>query len=171
MKIYPELSQSMRQGKRILKNNSHLEEYCSCCYCKPRRATTSHGLIYAMILGILTLFFVLVFCIAAHAEPDCQTVTNYNCTQIVDAIYKVENSKAHPYGIMAKYKHTTPRQACFNTVYHLLRDFWKDEYYGADGDFLHYLAVSYAPIGVSNDPTGLNRNWERNLRFMLQKGA
>lgn len=36
-------------------------------------------------------------------------------------------------------------------------------------DFISYLANIYAPIGASNDPTGLNINWERNVRDYYSK--
>ncbi len=31
-------------------------------------------------------------------------------------------------------------------------------------DFISYAASRYAPIGAENDPTGLNKNWEKNVR-------
>jgi hypothetical protein len=87
----------------------------------------------------------------------------YSNDQIADAIYKAENSKAHPYGILAHYKHTTPRQACLNTIAHARRDF-------KGGDFLSFLAGRYCPVGASNDPTGLNKNWLRNVKYFLGRG-
>ena len=36
-------------------------------------------------------------------------------------------------------------------------------------DFISYLASRYAPIGVKNDPTGLNNHWEKNVRFFYKK--
>ena len=36
-------------------------------------------------------------------------------------------------------------------------------------DFISYLASKYAPEGVSNDPTNLNKNWERNVRHFYRK--
>lgn len=36
-------------------------------------------------------------------------------------------------------------------------------------DFIDYLGDSYCPVGASNDPTGLNRNWERNVRKLSKK--
>ena len=36
-------------------------------------------------------------------------------------------------------------------------------------DFISYLANRYAPIGVKNDPTGLNNHWEKNVRFFYKK--
>ena len=36
-------------------------------------------------------------------------------------------------------------------------------------DFISYLASRYAPIGVKNDPNGLNHNWQNNVRFFYKK--
>ena len=36
-------------------------------------------------------------------------------------------------------------------------------------DFISYLASKYAPIGVKNDPTGLNKNWGPNVKFHYEK--
>lgn len=36
-------------------------------------------------------------------------------------------------------------------------------------DFISYLASRYAPIGVKNDPIGLNNHWEKNVRFFYKK--
>jgi hypothetical protein len=39
-------------------------------------------------------------------------------------------------------------------------------------DFISYAASKYAPIGAENDPTGLNKNWEKNVRkyYRMFKG-
>ena len=89
----------------------------------------------------------------------------YTDTQIANAIYLAEGGAKtrHPYGILAKYKHTTPRQACINTIKHALRD-WNGE-----GDFITFLGSRYCPIGTSNDPRGLNKNWVKNVRYFLSK--
>ena len=34
---------------------------------------------------------------------------------------------------------------------------------GKPEDFIPYLASKYAPAGASNDPTGLNKNWTKNV--------
>ncbi len=85
--------------------------------------------------------------------------------QIADAIYIAEGGSKtnHPYGILEKYKHTTPREACINTIKHARRD-WNGK-----GEFLVFLRDRYCPIGASNDPTGLNINWLTNVKFYLQK--
>ena len=82
-------------------------------------------------------------------------------TEIVNAIGRAENSTAHPYGIMQKYKNTTPRQACFNTIHHIMRC-WNGK-----GDFIAYCGSIYAPVGAGNDPGGLNKNWVKNVKYFL----
>lgn len=91
-------------------------------------------------------------------HPDWET--------LADAIYQAEDSQAHPYGIMVKYKTTTPRQACINTCKHKWLD-WLEA--GKPGSYMEYLASKYAPIGASNDPTGLNKNWLPNVRYYYAK--
>lgn len=116
--------------------------------------------------GVLGLFlgFVAVAC-QAEAEPF------YSTEAIVSAIERAEGGAQtrHPYGILAHYQHTTPRQACINTVNHARRD-W--EAGGRRGDFLDFLANRYAPtIGATNDPTHLNKNWKRNVEYYLERQA
>jgi hypothetical protein len=79
--------------------------------------------------------------------------------RLANAIYKAEGGAktSHPYGILAHYKHTTPRQACINTIRHALRDF-------TNGDFISFLGSRYCPVGAKNDPTGLNKNWIKNVK-------
>lgn len=104
--------------------------------------------------------FVLVACVlCAHASelPNNEILAN--------AIYKAENSKTHPYGILAHYKHTTPRQACINTIIHAKKD-WNGK-----GDFIAFLGSRYCPVGASNDPRGLNKNWVKNVKHYLKKGG
>ena len=36
-------------------------------------------------------------------------------------------------------------------------------------DFISYLASKYAPKNADNDPSELNKNWERNVRFFYVK--
>ena len=89
----------------------------------------------------------------------------FDVDKLANAIYHAEGGvkTRHPYGILTKYKHTTPRQACINTIKHALRD-WNGE-----GDFITFLGSRYCPIGASNDPRGLNKNWVKNVRYFLSK--
>ena len=96
----------------------------------------------------------------------CGSAWAYTDSQIADAIYLAEGGAKtnHPYGILAKYKHTTPRQACLNTIAHARRD-WNGE-----GDFVSFLGSRYCPVGAANDPTGLNKNWIGNVNSILERG-
>jgi len=107
----------------------------------------------AVMAVIMSVIFVSCSAKPAHASEIV------NVEKLATAIYYAENSKSHPYGIMVHYKHTSARTACINTIRHALRD-WNGK-----GDFLAFLASRYAPIGASNDPRGLNRNWVKNVRY------
>lgn len=109
-----------------------------------------------VIWSILACLLILLFASVSHASV-------INIEKLADAIYKAENSKSNPYGIMTRYKHTTPRQACINTIKHQLQT-WKGSV-----DFIDYLGRTYAPIGASNDPTGLNKNWIRNVKYFYKR--
>ena len=96
--------------------------------------------------------------------------------RLADAIYKAEGGAktAHPYGIMTRYKHTTPRQACINTLKHRWAEFSVSSPNAdsrAIGPFLAYVQRSYAPIGAQNDPSNLNRYWKTNVEAFYNKGA
>ena len=95
---------------------------------------------------------------AKEAMPDVDKLAN--------AIYKAEGgaNTRHPYGILAKFKHTTPRKACINTIKHAYRD-WHGK-----GSFIAFLGARYAPIGALNDPQGLNRNWLKNVTRFYNRG-
>lgn len=110
-----------------------------------------------IIIAILVLLAIFFLSMARAEEIDVNALAN--------AIYKAENSKTHPYGIMQTYKHTTPRQACINTIRHALRD-WNGK-----GEFISFLGARYCPIGASNDPKGLNKNWIFNVRYFYNKEA
>jgi hypothetical protein len=88
--------------------------------------------------------------------------------KVVDAIYLAEGgSKAKvPYGILSVKVSSKEeaRKVCYNTV----RNNWKRwENSGNPGTYLEFLASRYAPVGAKNDPTGLNRNWIKNVSYFL----
>ena len=116
----------------------------------------------ATIKTFIALTF--LFCSVAHAEPD------YN--QLADAIRRAEGNPN--YGVLTKYKHTTPRQACINTCRHAWKDYvvtlpWKTK--PARDGYIKFLANRYAPRGVANDPTDLNRNWPTNVSRFYKGGV
>ena len=83
--------------------------------------------------------------------------------QVASAIYRVEgyDKTKHPYGIMTHYVHTTPRQACINTIQHVARDYNVSH---IDRHFIYVLADVYCPL--SDDPIG-NKNWKHNMVAIL----
>jgi hypothetical protein len=90
--------------------------------------------------------------------------------RIADAIYVAEGgAKAKkPYGILSvKVANAQEaRQVAINTV----RNNWKRWHdAGRPGDYIEFLAKRYAPLGVANDPSGLNKNWLKNVRAGLAK--
>ena len=99
----------------------------------------------------------------------CGAAWAYTDTQIADAIYLAEGGAKtnHPYGILTKYKHTTPRQACLNTIKNQKIRHAK---HSCGKDFLTCLRDRYCPLNASNDPTGLNKNWIGNVNSILERG-
>jgi hypothetical protein len=116
-------------------------------------------------IGRQATLITLIICISligtAHA---------YTNNQIANAIYKAENSKSHPYGILTHYKHTTPRQACINTINSAIKRFNKQN---KETDFIHFLSLTYCPTKgkhLTNDEKGLNKNWLKNVNYFLLRG-
>lgn len=105
-----------------------------------------------VLLGIL---LVSLFPAVCHAEQ-------INESKLADAIYIAEGGKntSHPYGILAHYKKTTPRQACINTIRHAVKDYAKTD---QKVTFIEFLGGRYAPVGAKNDPGHLNKNWIKNV--------
>jgi hypothetical protein len=91
----------------------------------------------------------------------------YTNEQIANAIYKAEGGAKtrHPYGILTKYKKTTPRQACLNTIKNQRIRHAK---HNCGKDFLTCLRDRYCPIGCDND-NGTNKNWLKNVRYFLAR--
>jgi hypothetical protein len=88
---------------------------------------------------------------------------NITPDQIADAIYIAEGgtNTSRPYGIMTKYEHTSPRQACINTIVHAENDY---KVVQVDRTFIHVLSLRYCP--PSCDLKG-NENWQKNVIRIL----
>lgn len=119
----------------------------------------SFGFIISVV--IFAIIATLVYMGVARASE-----IDYSNDQIANAIYHAEGGAKtnHPYGILAHYKTTSSRQACINTIKHARRDF-------VEGDFIAFLGNRYCPVGASNDPRGLNKNWVRNVKRLLARAA
>lgn len=111
----------------------------------------------------VAIVFLVASCGVVHAKD------SIDIEKLATAIYHAEGGSRtrHPYGILTKYKTTTPRAACINTINTGLRK-WN----GKD-DFILFLSRTYCPVGASNDPSGLNRYWVKNVKYhyeLLTKG-
>ena len=108
--------------------------------------------------------YLLLMALLVSQSAFAESLAGYDVDRLANSIYKAEGGTKtkHPYGILAKYKTTTPRQACINTIRSKYKE-WVN--LGSYGDFLTYLASRYCPIGAKNDPTGLNKNWLKNVRY------
>ncbi len=116
-----------------------------------------------VLCTILLAVLLMVICTIASADE-------INVTKLADAIYQAEGGKntRHPYGILAKYKHTTPRQACINTINSNLKRFRAQT---SEKDFIRFMGKTYCPLNAKNDPTGLNVNWEKNVKYFYNRRA
>lgn len=122
-----------------------------------------HAVFVCLKAVILSLILAALFW---ECSRPAEAAQGYNIEKLATAIYWAEGGPKtrHPYGILAKYKTTTPRQACINTIKHALKD-WNGE-----GDFIAFLGRRYCPVGAKNDPTGLNVNWVKNVKILYRKG-
>lgn len=104
----------------------------------------------------------LCFCLILSPYSAFASNPTIDVGKLANAIYKAEGGAKtrHPYGVLKKYKTTTPRQACINTINHKYQDWLKT---GCKGDFITYLGSKYAPINSDTD-NGTNRYWVKNVR-------
>jgi hypothetical protein len=122
------------------------------------------------LLCILCKVFKLVVCLVLSVVFYLQYSSVVLAGQVIDqtllcdAIFWAEggHKTRHPYGILAKYKTTTPRQACLNTIKTNLKK-WNGQ-----GDFIEFMSRSYCPIGAKNDPAGLNKHWVKNVKWFYE---
>ena len=109
-----------------------------------KRTEYSAFMVAVCLLG--ALFLMVVFCRVSHADT-------IQPERLANAIYRAENSKTFPYGIMHHYKHTTPRQACLNSIKSAERRYKR-------GDFIVFLGQTYSPPAI-------NPNWVRLVKYFL----
>lgn len=86
--------------------------------------------------------------------------------KLAKSIHRAENSKKYPYGILKKFKHTSPKQACLNTINSAYKRY---RIHDQREDFISYLAKTYAPRNATNDPNNLNQNWPGLVRHFYNK--
>lgn len=118
-----------------------------------------------LIIGIVALMGIY-----GSNSAYCQEV--YTIGQLADAIYWAEGGAGttHPYGILAHYKHTTPRQACINTIHSAKHRYEK---LNLRMDFIEYLGKTYCPtkgIYLTKQEKCVNIYWVKNVKYFLKKG-
>lgn len=123
------------------------------------------GLNRIKAFNILYFYGLLLLIALCLTGCDSTPAFSYTLDQYANAIHKAEGNDN--YGILKTYKHTTYRQACKNTVYHNYKRWKKSKQNIA---FVQFLGQRYCPIRASNDPTGLNRFWVKNVTYWLKKG-
>ena len=103
----------------------------------------------------------------ASADGRGRIIRHKTIDELCDAIYLAEGGSRtnHPYGIMKKFKKTSPREACKNTIRSAIKRYYAS---GQKGCFVAYLQKTYAPINCDTD-NGTNRYWTRNVLFFLNK--
>ena len=88
--------------------------------------------------------------------------------RLADAIYIAEGGSAtrHPYGILTKYKTTTPRQACINSIKSAEKRYIGNSVEGLIAE----MGRVYCPVNCEND-NGTNQYWVKNVIYWYNKGA
>lgn len=107
----------------------------------------------------------------------CELTTQIDCAtvnSIANAIFRSENSRKHPYGVMIPTK--DPRRVCINTINHAWVDFERQSETSATRQnntlkglaftlpFISFLGQRYCPPSV--DPVGFH-NWTNNVWRIL----
>ena len=89
--------------------------------------------------------------------------------RVADAIYRAEGGAKtrHPYGVLSVKVsgEAEARRVCLNSIRNS-RGRWEKA--GRPGEWLEFFSKRWAPVGASNDPTNLNQNWLRNVRYFLK---
>ncbi len=115
----------------------------------------------------LLLAIASIYALAARCEAAAERVVYPDVPKLVEAIGRAENSRRYHYGIITKRRLTVAeaRRWCENTVRRRLAEWHRA---GRPGHPVDWIARTYAPIGASNDPRGLNRHWANNVKGFLK---
>ena len=75
-----------------------------------------------------------------------------------------------PYGILSIPCDTEAecRRICKNTIRNNIKRF-NDYGHNRFTSYLQFLQSRYAPVGANNDPTNLNQNWLKNVKYFYNK--
>ena len=110
-----------------------------------------------VIMAIGSIIFIVIVGWLCSGCAYSYEIVNVN--KLANAIYYSEGGShtRWPYGIKHHYKHTSPRQACINTIEHRLQE-WDGQ-----GSFIKYLGLTYSPPDI-------NPNWVRMVIYFYNKG-
>lgn len=120
---------------------------------------------FILIGSILLCGIIILFCaVTARAEE-------IDINRLADSIYLAEGGShtRHPYGILKKYKTTTPRQACINTIKSALRRYEKSD---KSVEFISFLGKTYCPTTgnhLTSDEKKLNVFWVKNVSYFYYR--
>jgi len=124
------------------------------------------------IAGIITIILWALFLASVANADEFVPDTPEKQDLLIQAIYSAEGGERseYPFGIRSVKceGYADCRKVCLNTIRNNIKR-WHDS--GTADDYLTFLARRYAPIGVANDPKGLNANWLRNVRWFLNNSA
>ena len=91
--------------------------------------------------------------------------------RLCNAIYKAEggSSATYLYGIRSvRYgSEQEARRICLNTIRNNHKRY-ADYGHKKHDTYLEFLASRYCPLNAKNDPTGLNKNWIKNVRYFYK---
>lgn len=129
------------------------------------------------ILTITAISALAIMPATGHSGLTEQTMNDVTVNRIANAIFRAENSRNHPYGIMIPTRH--PRTVCENTIRHAWVDFERDEA-GTGGQPMKLSKVKYQPVSLpfisflghrycppSVDPQGY-QHWTNNVYYFLR---
>lgn len=108
----------------------------------------------------------LLFIFLSIAAKSAVTISDYDANRIADAIRKAEGVWTYGIKTIAVTNEAQARRICLNTIRNNYKRWIKA---GQPNDFISFLGNRYCPIGASNDPSNLNSNWIRNVKFFLNK--
>lgn len=117
------------------------------------------------LILILAVLMVAVSAFGGTPVPMAQA----QAEKICQAIYRAEGGAKtkHPYGVLSVRVSGVEeaRKVCLTTI---KNNYIRWQNAGSKGEFLVFLANVYAPTkNATNDPTGLNNNWLKNVRAIV----
>jgi len=101
-------------------------------------------------------------CKVVHAQE-------FSDTQIANAIRKAEGTWTYGIKTVTCNSEAECRKVTLRTIRNNRIRFRKFGY-RKYSNFINFLGSRYCPIGATNDPEGLNRNWIKNVTFFLKEG-